>query len=78
MAKSNQNIKRNRFTNVAGRRVQKVLDTLDSLAKCANKNNYDYVDEDVTKMLKALKEKVKSIELVYTTNSKSTKNTFKF
>jgi hypothetical protein len=78
MTKRNQSIKRDRFKNVAGKRVQKVLDTIDSLAKCANRNNYDYDEEDVSKMLRALKEKVKILEMAYTSNTKSTKNTFKF
>ena len=78
MAKSNQSLKRDRFKNVAGKRVQKVLDTIDSLAKCANKNNYEYDEEDVSKMMRALKEKVKILEMAYTSNNKSTKNTFKF
>ncbi|MBS1572361.1 MAG: hypothetical protein JST62_08230 [Bacteroidetes bacterium] len=78
MAKSNQSLKRDRFKNVAGKRVQKVLDTIDSLAKCANKNNYEYDEEDVSKMMRALKDKVKILEMAYTSNTKSTKNTFKF
>jgi hypothetical protein len=78
MAKSNKRLKRDRFKNVAGKRVQKVLDTIDSLAKCANKNNYEYDEEDVSKMMRALKEKVKILEMAYTSNTKSTKNTFKF
>ena len=78
MAKSNQSLKRDRFKNVAGKRVQKVLDTIDSLAKCANKNNYEYDEEGVSKMMRALKDKVKILEMAYTGNTKSTKNTFKF
>jgi hypothetical protein len=78
MAKSNQSLKRDRFKNVAGKRVQKVLDTIDSLAKCANKNNYEYEEEDVSKMMRALKDKLKILEMAYTSNTKSTKNTFKF
>ncbi len=78
MAKSNQSLKRDRFKNVAGKRVQKVLDTIDSLAKCANKNNYEYDEEDVSKMMRVLKDKVKILEMAYTSNTKSTKNTFKF
>lgn len=78
MAKKNPNLKRDRFKNVAGRRVQKILDSVDSLAKCANRNNYDYEDEDVSKMLRAIKEKIKALEASYTSNTKSTKNTFEF
>ena len=56
MAKKNQNIKQERFKNVASKRVQKVLDSVDSLSKCANRNNYEYDTEDISKMLKAIKE----------------------
>lgn len=72
------NVKRDRFFNVASRRVQKVLDSLDSLAKCANRNNYDFNDDEVTKMIKAIKEKTKAVESAYTNNAPSAKNTFKF
>jgi hypothetical protein len=78
MSKKNQTVKRDRFRNVAGRRVQKILDNVDSLAKCANRANYDYDEEDISKMMKAIKDKVKILELAYTTNTKSAKNTFTF
>lgn len=78
MAKSDMGIKRERFKKVASRRVQGILDGLDNLSKCANKSNYEYTTEDVNKMLKAIKEKVKLLELSYTTNTKTVKNTFEF
>jgi len=78
MSKRNQNIKRDRFKNVAGRRVQKILDNMDSLSKCANRSNYDYEDADVNKMLKAIRDKVKVLEASYNSNTKSIKNTFQF
>ncbi|MCB9056143.1 MAG: hypothetical protein H6549_09805 [Chitinophagales bacterium] len=78
MTKRNQTLKKDRFKNVAAKRVQKVIDSLDSLAKCANKNNYDYTDEDVTKMLKAIKEQIKILEISYTEKTKSRTKTFEF
>jgi hypothetical protein len=78
MAKKNPNLKKDRFKNVAGRRVQKILDNIDSLAKCANRNNYYYDDEDVNKMLRAIKEKIKTLESAYNSNTKLTKNIFEF
>lgn len=78
MTKKSQNRKKERFVSVAGRRVQKVLDCLDSLAKCANRNNYDYDENNITKMMKAIKEKVRVLESAYNSNTKSTKNTFEF
>lgn len=76
MAKST--IKQDRFKNVAGRRVQKVLDDLDSLSKCANKNTYDYSEEEVRKMLKAINEKVLLLKAAFNASSKSGKQTFEF
>jgi len=78
MTKRNQNIKKDRFKNVAGRRVQKILDNIDSLSKCANRSNYDYEEADVNKMMRVIRDKVKVLELSYNSNTKSTKNNFKF
>jgi hypothetical protein len=78
MAKKNQNLKRERFINVGGRRVQKVLDSLDSLSKCANRNNYDFTEEDILKMTKTIKEKIRLLELSFTGNTKTIKNSFRF
>lgn len=78
MSKKNKNIKKERFQSVASRRVQKVLDTLDSLSKCSNKNNYEFEAEEVNKMIKAIREKVKFVELAYSSNTKLNKETFTF
>ena len=76
MAKSN--LKRERFKNVAGRRVQKVLDDLESLAKCSNKSNYEYTEEEVRKMVKAITDKVAILKASFSANSKSGKQSFEF
>ena len=39
--------KRDRFEEIGAKRVQKILDALDSLSKCANKQNYEYHDDDI-------------------------------
>lgn len=76
MAKSS--VKKERFKNVAGRRVQKVLDDLESLSKCANKSTYDYTDEDVRKMMSAINQRVSLLKLAFNNNTKSGKQTFEF
>jgi hypothetical protein len=76
MAKSSE--KKERFKNVAGRRVQKVLDDLESLSKCANKSTYEYTDEEVRKMMRAIREKVKFLDVAFTSGAKSGKQTFEF
>ncbi len=78
MSRENVSIKRNRFKIVASKRVQKVLDSMESLSKCANRNNYEYADEDVSKMIKAIKEQVRLLELSYSEKSKSKSKTFSF
>ncbi len=70
--------KKERFKNVAGRRVQKVLDDLDSLSKCANKSTYEYSEEEIRKMLKAINEKVALLKASFSASSKSGKQTFEF
>ena len=76
MAKSTA--KKDRFKNVAGRRVQKVLDDIDSLSKCANKSTYEYSDEEVKKMIRAITEKMALLKIAFSTSSKSGKQTFEF
>ena len=76
MAKSTA--KKDRFKNVAGRRVQKVLDDLDSLSKCSNRSTYDYTDEEVKKMMKAINDKFTLLKASFNSNTKSGKQTFEF
>ena len=78
MAKSASAVKKERFKNVASRRVQKVLDDLESLSKCANKSTYDYSDEDVRKMMSAVNNQVALLKASFSANSKSGKQTFEF
>jgi hypothetical protein len=78
MAKSASTIKKERFKNVASRRVQKVLDDLDSLSKCANKSTYEYTDEDVKKMMGAISNQVALLKASFSANSKSGKQSFEF
>lgn len=74
-----KSIRRERFENVASRRVQKVMDFLDSLANCANRTNYEYSDDDVKKMFSALREKLKMTESAFgNALNKTEKNKFKF
>ena len=72
------NAKKERFKNVAGRRVQKILDDIESLSKCANKSTYDYTEEDVKKMCKAINDKISLMRLSFNNNTKSGKQTFEF
>lgn len=73
--------KRERFEEVAGSRIQMVLDKIENLSKCANKRNYSFEKKDVDKMFKAIYDQVKIAKLKFDaeldSNSKE-KNVFKF
>lgn len=77
MAKANS-IKRERFKTVASRRVQKVLDDLESLSKCANRSTYEYSEDEVRKMMKAINDKVALLKASFSASSNSRKQTFEF
>jgi hypothetical protein len=77
MAEKNE--RRKRFETVAGKRVQTILDKLDSLSNCSNKNNYEYTEADIKKMFSALRERLKIAELSFQDQiNKKSKNIFKF
>lgn len=73
-----KNEKRTRFENVASRRVQKVLDDMDSLSKCANRATYEYSDADVKKMMKAIGDQYNILKAAFEAGSKTGKQTFEF
>ena len=70
--------KRDRFEKVAAKRVQKILNSIESLSKCAHRGNYEYSDSDTKKMLKVIKEKVHILELAFKQQGGKSKNEFKF
>ena len=53
--------RRKRFEKVAGNRVQIILNTFDNLENCANRNNYQYDEEDIKKMEKTIREKFNEV-----------------
>lgn len=57
--------KRQRFEKVAGSRVQRVLDTLQLLKNCSNRNNYDYSETDVEQMFSEISKALKDTRSAY-------------
>jgi len=73
--------RRERFEKVAGNRVQMVLDKIDNLSKCANKRNYEFDNNDIDKMFKAIAQKIKMARLKFESELQSKgnkKSIFKF
>lgn len=71
--------RRDRFERVASNRVQKIIDTLNLLGNCANKNNYEYSERDVELMFKEIYKSLKEAKLLFDKElSKVNKSSFKF
>lgn len=71
--------KRERFEKVAGGRVQSIIDKLELLGNCSNRNNYEYEAGDVRKMFAAIKETLARTEHKFEGEvKKDKKKTFKF
>jgi light-regulated signal transduction histidine kinase (bacteriophytochrome) len=74
----NSKEKRNRFKRVASRRVENILNDIKSLSKCSNKNNYEYSEVEINKMMKAIREEIKLMETLFKKNLKDNNSTFNF
>lgn len=73
------NQRRERFEKVASNRVQKVLDYLQLLGNCANRNNYEYTEKDVDLMFKEMNKSLKETRIFFDKEiNKSNKSGFKF
>ena len=71
--------KRERFENVASNRVQRILDTLQLLQNCSNKNNYEYTEKDVDRMFSEITSAVRDAKQAYIKElNKRNKTGFKF
>lgn len=71
--------RRERFEKVASNRVQKIIDYINLLGNCANKNNYEYTDKDVELMFKEINRTLKETRILYDKElNKTNKDGFKF
>jgi len=78
MKSRHQQMKRNRFERIAAKRVERVVQALDSLGNCANRNNYEYSPEDVEKMMRTIRRKVRAIHTLYKESLGKQTKPFKF
>ena len=62
---SNKTINRERFIRIVEKRVNKILDNLDSLGNCSNRKNYEYSEKDVKKIFGELEKKIKEIKIKF-------------
>ncbi len=62
--------KRDRFKRVAEKRTKKILKMMELLGNCSNKNNYDYTEDDVNKIIKVIEEQLRILKFKYKESSK--------
>ena len=76
---AHKSLRRDRFERVAARRVRSILQHLDHLTNCSNRNNYEYETGDVKKMFSAVRDKVRTAEAAFDKElARSHKDTFTF
>lgn len=63
---------RAKFVKLASARVTKALKDIQLIANLANRSNYDYTDEDVTKIFKALNEEIAAAKKRFELSNKKT------
>jgi len=78
MSIENVNIRRQRFEKIASKRVQKILDDINVLSNCSNRNNYEYSEADVKKMMGAIKAQIRQLEMAFSDQKGNGKQTFRF
>jgi hypothetical protein len=67
MPKQKFSSKRERFLKVAEARTNAVLEKIRVLGNCANRSLYEYKEEEVNKIFKAIKEAINETELKFKT-----------
>ena len=76
-----EDLKRCNFTRIAARRVQRVIDFVNHLQECSDRNRYEYDEDDVNymfdEMFKALNES-KAVFIKELRNEGNAKPEFKF
>lgn len=57
--------KRERFKRIAENRTNKIINMIDLLGNCANKNNYEYTDEDIKIIFNAIESSLKMSKMKF-------------
>lgn len=69
--------KRERFVSLAEARTDKAIKAVRSLANLSNRANYEYTDDDVQQIVRALDHELKALRLKFQQSGGSGGNTFK-
>ncbi|SEP84326.1 hypothetical protein SAMN02910289_00655 [Lachnospiraceae bacterium RM5] len=61
--------KREKFVRLAEKRMDNILKGIELMGNLSNSNNYEYTQEDLSKIIKTLKTAVSDLEHTYNTAS---------
>lgn len=71
------NIKREKFVKLAEGRTRTALDAIRKIGNLSNKRAYDFDDQDVKKIIKALREATSDLERKFSSSSTGDTESFK-
>lgn len=69
--------KREKFVRLAENRVLKTIKDIRLIGNLSNKNNYTYTDKDVSKIISALEQEIKSMKAKFSSGEEKDEPTFK-
>lgn len=70
--------KNEKFKRLASSRTNKIIDMIDLLGNLSNKSNYDYTDNDVDKIFKAIESSLRNAKSKFSTTNYPKKKKFEF
>lgn len=71
--RASRNANRERFVRIAERRVNRILESLDSLGNCSNRRNYEYSEPDVKKIFNEIDRKTRDVKALFQGSSQDRK-----
>ncbi len=69
----NMENRRERFQRVASKRINEIIDKIRILWNCANKSAYEYTEDDINKIFRAINEQLKDTRSRFTIRKKEFK-----
>lgn len=74
---NNEN-KNEKFKRIALSRTNKIIDMIDLLGNLSNKSNYDYTDEEVDKMFRAIEASLRNTKSKFSSTAYPKRKKFEF
>ena len=72
-----ENTRREKFVALAERRTNNAISQIKLIGNLSNRGNYEYTDEDVSKIVKALKGELKTLQERFAAGTSSEEGAFR-